>query len=155
MPPTNRNPCLLAASLSVLLVVATSTGAAAAPADATGALLVRVVGLASSEGHVAVALYGSESSFASGEGAVATARLEIVDGAAEWLVPDLPFGRYALKAFHDRNANRELDRGRFGIPKEPYGFSNGARSKTGPPSFDKARFLIDQARIEVEVSVRP
>lgn len=44
-------------------------------------------------------------------------------------------GLYAILVYVDINQNGELDKNLFGIPKEPYGFSNNARGSFGPPSF--------------------
>jgi uncharacterized protein (DUF2141 family) len=54
-------------------------------------------------------------------------------------------GRYAVIAFHDENDNAKLDRGVFGLPSEPYGFSNNARGFLGAPSFDAAAVAVDDA----------
>jgi len=51
-------------------------------------------------------------------------------------------GRYALVVYVDRNGNGKLDRGMFGKPTEPYGFSNGG-GMFGPPDFADA--VIDVA----------
>ena len=52
---------------------------------------------------------------------------------------DLPPGEYAAVAFQDVNGNGILDKNFLGIPKEPYGFSNGARgSASGPPGSSSA-----------------
>ena len=42
---------------------------------------------------------------------------------------------YAIIVFQDLNKNEKLDKGWFGIPKEPYGFSNNPSTKKGAPSF--------------------
>lgn len=52
----------------------------------------------------------------------------------------LPPGDYAAAVIHDLNGNGKLDRSVFGIPREPYGFSNGAAR----PDFEKARFTISR-----------
>jgi uncharacterized protein (DUF2141 family) len=31
----------------------------------------------------------------------------------------------------------------FGMPNEPYGFSNGARGSAGPPKFSEAAITLD------------
>jgi uncharacterized protein (DUF2141 family) len=36
-----------------------------------------------------------------------------------------------------------LDKNLFGIPKEPYGFSNSARGSTGPPKFADAAIVLN------------
>jgi uncharacterized protein (DUF2141 family) len=54
-------------------------------------------------------------------------------------------GRYAVIVFHDENDNGKLDRGLFGRPTEPYGFSNNARGFFGAPTFDAAAVAVDDA----------
>jgi uncharacterized protein (DUF2141 family) len=56
---------------------------------------------------------------------------------------DLPPGLYAAVAFQDFNGNGKLDKNLFGVPREPYGFSNGARGNMGPPTFSQAAVRID------------
>lgn len=51
-------------------------------------------------------------------------------------------GKYALAVFHDLNGNSVLDKNFFGIPKEPYGFSNDFRPKFSPPSFSDCAFEV-------------
>ena len=61
-------------------------------------------------------------------------------GTTEVIVENVPPGRYAAQAFHDRNDNGKVDRGIFGIPKEGVGFSNDAKIITAPPKFAAAAF---------------
>jgi uncharacterized protein (DUF2141 family) len=56
-------------------------------------------------------------------------------------------GRYAIAVYHDENTDGELTTGRFGIPKEAYGFSNNPKAMFGPPGFDKCSFLVDANKI--------
>jgi uncharacterized protein (DUF2141 family) len=57
-------------------------------------------------------------------------------------IPDLPAGRYAIALYQDSNGNNALDKTLFGLPTEPYGFSNDASGVMGPPSFDQAAFDV-------------
>ena len=50
-------------------------------------------------------------------------------------------GRYCVRYYHDENENMKMDTGPMGIPKEGYGFSNNAKGRLGPPSFEKC--LLD------------
>ena len=50
---------------------------------------------------------------------------------------DLPEGDYAVAIYQDKNENKLLDKGRFNIPKEPYGLSNNFR-----PRFSAQRLTI-------------
>jgi uncharacterized protein (DUF2141 family) len=55
-------------------------------------------------------------------------------------------GRYAIKVFFDANGNGKLDKGFWGSPVEPYGFSNNARGKKEPPSWDEASFEAESGK---------
>ena len=63
-------------------------------------------------------------------------------------VPNVPAGEYAVQAFHDENANGEVDRAMLGIPREGVGFSRNARIGLGPPKWRDAYF-VHQGRAEV------
>ena len=52
------------------------------------------------------------------------------------LFTDVEPGQYSISIIHDWNSNGELDTNIFGIPKEPFGFSNNPPVRTGPPSFE-------------------
>jgi uncharacterized protein (DUF2141 family) len=64
------------------------------------------------------------------------------DGTHTLSIDALAPGRYAIAVYVDRNGNGKLDRGLFGKPTEPYGFSNGG-GMFGPPDFADA--VIDVA----------
>ncbi|MEO0732339.1 MAG: DUF2141 domain-containing protein, partial [Bacteroidota bacterium] len=49
----------------------------------------------------------------------------------------------AIMAFHDEDGNGELDRnGLFGLPSEPYAFSNDPSTLFGPPAWRKCLFSV-------------
>jgi choloylglycine hydrolase len=55
----------------------------------------------------------------------------------------VPKGEYAIAAFHDVNANKKLDGGLFGIPKEPYAFSRNKKGLFGlPPKYKQVKFIL-------------
>jgi uncharacterized protein (DUF2141 family) len=60
-------------------------------------------------------------------------------------------GTYAVSVIHDVNDNKELDKGFMGIPQEPYGFSNDARGKFGPPSYESSKFAVAG---DVKISIK-
>ena len=133
--------------VSVLLALAAS-----APRPAPGGLRVVVTGMESDRGAVRVALFDSEASFT--RDAREAAVLPIRAGQAEWTVRDLPPGRYAVAAFHDEDGDGDMDRGLFGIPREPYGFSRGARGRFGPPSWEAASVRVGAGVTTTRVPVR-
>ena len=77
----------------------------------------------------------------------------IAEGRATWQINHLAFGRYAISAFHDRDADGELDSGLFGIPREDYGFSNNAGGGFGPPDFDAASFTFERSGQTLEILI--
>lgn len=61
-------------------------------------------------------------------------------------------GSYVFAAFHDLNDNGKLDRNFFGIPTEPYGFTESPASKWRAPSFDEvATRVTDATRAEIHL----
>jgi uncharacterized protein (DUF2141 family) len=66
----------------------------------------------------------------------------------------VPYGSYAVQAYHDENGNRRLDRNLLGAPSEPYGFSNDARRSFGPPSYKEAEFTLSSHAMTLEIRVR-
>lgn len=67
---------------------------------------------------------------------------EVIDGKATCTFNDLAPGKYAIAAFQDLNDDGEMNANMFGMPVEPYGFSNDARGQFGPPSFDDQLFEL-------------
>lgn len=125
----------------------------AAGAVGVGSIVVRVAGLESIEGAVAFALFDEESGFENGESPVRRGIVTVTAPDCAWEV-EAPWGDYALKVYHDVNGNGRLDFNKVGIPREPYGFSNDARGRFGPPSFQAARFTLRDSRLVIDVEVR-
>ncbi|MDQ8020722.1 MAG: DUF2141 domain-containing protein [Moraxellaceae bacterium] len=138
-------PALRTTLLSTLLFAAT------APAFAAD-LIVEVEGLRSNKGNVSVGLFDKAEtfpkSFAVGQ------RVPADKSVVEIVFRDLKPGSYALSAYQDENENQELDRGMFGIPKEPYGFSRDALGDKGPPEFRDARIELTEAGTRIRIKLR-
>ena len=89
-----------------------------------------------------LAVFDSADALASNQ-AVVSQKIELRDGAAQLVFSGLPAGRYVVKSFADENGNAKLDTNLLGLPTERYGFSNDARGRMGPPSFDAAAVVLD------------
>lgn len=92
-------------------------------------------------GRVLVALYDSQAGYGS-ERPVARAAID-ASAPVVAVFRDLPAGDYAVKAFHDVDGDGEMDLNPFGIPVEPYAFSNNAVGNMGPASWERARFTVE------------
>ncbi|GAA4447233.1 DUF2141 domain-containing protein [Nibrella saemangeumensis] len=51
-------------------------------------------------------------------------------------------GDYAVAVYQDVNANGKMDKKMFGIPKEPYGFSNNFKPMFSGPTFADCRVRV-------------
>ena len=51
-------------------------------------------------------------------------------------------GDYAIAVYHDENGNGKMDKRLFGIPKEPYGFSNNVKPIMSAPKFSDCKFSV-------------
>ena len=55
--------------------------------------------------------------------------------------PAVPAGEWAVQAYHDRNANHEVDRGPLGLPIEEVGFSRQPPVGLHGPVFGRSAFV--------------
>ncbi|RZJ00336.1 MAG: DUF2141 domain-containing protein [Brevundimonas sp.] len=126
------------------LAAVLSLAAAPAFADPAGSSLTLTFDTAAQTGAVMVALYDSEAAYQNGQ-PVRVAHVDVAGGQHEAAFADLPAGEYAAKTFHDVNANGTMDKNPFGMPIEPYGFTNNAVGNMGPASWERARVAVNGA----------
>lgn len=153
--PSPRVPggaILLALTLSAEAPAAEPEGAPPAPERV--ALTVRVNGLSSDRGRVAVALFASAKAFPDQKQALAGQLAKIEKGRAAVRFAGLSPGIYAVAVLHDENQNSKMDFNFLGMPLEGYGFSNDASAPFGPPSFQSAAFELKPRNSFVPVRVR-
>jgi len=120
-------------------------------AEMIGTLIVEIDGFPDSEGYAMVAVFDSESAYKEGGPRAAEAKIKVVDQKARAELNELPYGTYAVAMYHDRNANGKMDKNAMGIPKEPYGHSNNARGILGPPSYNKAKFELNNPQKKIRI----
>ena len=100
-------------------------------------------------GHIMVALFDSEAAYGGSGAPIRVARVDasgaVVQAAVEGLLP----GDYAMKAFHDVDGDGQMATNPFGLPTEPFAFSNNAVGNMGPAGWDRAHFSVsgDTAQI--------
>ncbi|MDG2528347.1 DUF2141 domain-containing protein [Caulobacter endophyticus] len=112
--------------------------APAAPADAS--LTLTFPALKAHTGALQVAVYDSAQAWKGGK-AVASASVPAAEPQPTIRL-DLPAGTYAVRVYHDVDGDGRLGTNAFGIPAEPYGFSNDAKVGMGPPPFEAAAFTV-------------
>ncbi|MEA1941059.1 MAG: DUF2141 domain-containing protein [Pseudomonadota bacterium] len=120
------------------LTLAAALGAAASD---EASLTVQVEGLETPQGAVMMALFDAPDAWDGGE-AVAGQRVAVDGESVTIEFGALPAGEYAIRMFHDVDGDGELDMNLMGIPSEPFGFSNNARGRFGPASWEDAVFTL-------------
>lgn len=134
-------------------VIAAAVAPALADDTRTGRLEIVVAGLESDRGLLKVVLMDSAEAFDDDLEPLRSAEVPVSGESATVVFDDVPFGRYAVKVHHDEDVDGELDTNFVGFPKEPFGFSNDAMGRFGPPSFEQAGFdlLAPELRIEIHL----
>ena len=130
--------------LSLIAAIAAGLLAPAGAALAQGApegVLSLTFDTGAPTGAVMVALYDSEAGYA-GDRPIGARRLDVAAGERTVTFEGLAAGDYAAKAFHDVNGDGEMNFNPFGLPVEPYAFSNNAVGNMGPASWERARFAV-------------
>lgn len=125
------------AALVLMMGILTCGLPAMAQSDRTSTLIIRVTGLSSEKAHLRIAVFNSEKSWLDDASAAYRTVLEGGGREREWRIQNAPYGEYAVAVFEDQNRDGKLNRDLFGIPKEPYGFSNNARGSFGPPKLER------------------
>jgi uncharacterized protein (DUF2141 family) len=114
-------------------------------------LEITITGFEKSGGNVFVAIYDSETTFLKKQ---KYGIIKHISGDKITVVfNDLPSGTYAVSCFYDANKNGKMDTKMFGIPKEQYGTSNGAKGFMGPPKYSDAKFeLTENKSIKIKLN---
>lgn len=138
---------ILAAAAALALLVSTP-----ALAETARTTITLDFDTAAPTGKVMVALYDSEAAY-SGGAPVAHAMVDVAAGEHSAVFPDLPAGDYAAKTFHDVDGDGKMNTNPFGMPTEPFAFSNNARGNMGPARWDAAHFAASGA-VEQTITLR-
>ncbi len=113
-----------------------------------------VEGITEKTGEVRIAMFNSESTYSEKENPLHTVVLPADTSKISWEDKELPFGVYAIAVYHDKNINEMLDTNVLGIPKEAYGFSNNARGRFGPASWNDAKFVVDSVEYATKITIK-
>lgn len=127
-------PVALLAVMSVFL----AGSSAADPAKAR--LTITVTDIREHRGALMIAVF-DEAGYGADK-AVAGLSVPVAGDTAATTV-DLPPGRYGIKMFHDVDGDGKMGTNPFGMPIEPFAFSNNAPAQFGPATWDAAAFTVE------------
>ncbi|MBA17861.1 MAG: hypothetical protein CMN73_16165 [Sphingomonas sp.] len=142
---------LLAAALIAPLPLVAPVAATPAMAQAA-TLTIHFDGIKQAQGKVMVAVYNADGW--NGGAPVKVAMVDAKAGGVDTVIAGLAPGTYAVRAFQDVDGDMKFGTNPFGMPTEPFGFSNDAMGAGGPPSFDAAAFTIGDAPVTQNITLR-
>lgn len=143
-------PSLIAAAMSALALA--TPAAALAQATETSSLTV-TFDVAEAEGYVMIGLYADQAAYDAGT-PIRAERVAVRGASGRVVFEGLAPGDYAIKAFHDVDGDGDMGTNPFGLPTEPYAFSNNARGNMGPARWSQARFEVDAAGADQSLDLR-
>ncbi len=126
----------------------------ATPPHAETPLTVRFTGIATPTGAIMLSLFSSEADFDAGGKPIASMMAPVTGDTAEAVFPGLVPGRYAVKAFHDVDGDGKMATTPFGMPLEPYAFSNDAVGEAGPAKWAAANFAVGAGAAVHSIKIR-
>lgn len=116
---------------------------------------VKLDKVAKSVGLIVADLYrNDEAGYLKREGRVQQVRFAARAPTTEFCMHAPKPGEYAVALYHDKNANRTLDKGPFGIPAEPFGLSNNPPVRLAAPKIADTLFEVPAEGVEVEIQLK-
>jgi uncharacterized protein (DUF2141 family) len=113
-----------------------------ASAEPAAKLSLTVTGIKEAKGALMIAVF-DEAGYGKDKSIIAVAVPVTALTASTTL--DLPPGKYGIKMFHDVNGDGKMATNPFGMPIEPFGFSNNAPAQFGPATWMDAAFDVAAA----------
>ena len=125
---------------SAALTALIAPGIIAVQIASASVLTVTVEGISKAQGSIMLGLF-DEATY-NGDGAVNGANLKVESDSVSVTFEGLAPGEYAVRLYHDLNDDGEMHTNPFGMPTEPYAFSNDAQGRFGPAKWDAAKFTV-------------
>ncbi|MEM8616876.1 MAG: DUF2141 domain-containing protein [Pseudomonadota bacterium] len=127
-------------TVSKTFTAALFTALIGAPIAAAGTLTITLEDIKKTKGEVQIGIY--DAATYEGGNAVAGTVVAITKASETVTIEGLAPGEYGIKMFHDVNGDGQMNTNPFGMPTEPYAFSNNAKGRFGPAKWEKARFTL-------------
>lgn len=118
-----------------------------------GEIRLSVEGFGSDDGQARIVVMRGRAEYEGQQAVGRVLQVPIANGTAVWQ-GTLPDGKYVVIAHHDSDGNNHLDRPVLGVPREPYGYSNGYWTSFGLPDFERVAFDIGDGTIHQSIYLR-
>ncbi len=131
---------LLASSVHAQTPTETETSSAG------DSLAFEIDNIRSREGKILIQVCDDPESFDGNGTAHASLILPAQSDRLSVRIEGYPPGEYAIRVMHDLDGDGELKTNMVGMPKEPWGMSNNAKGRFGPPKWNDAKFSVPSER---------
>jgi len=118
-------------------------------------VIVELTNLRSTDGMILASIYDDPESFPKSHEMKEQKILSQIPGERMTIHFDhlLP-GTYAIAIMHDENGDSKMNFSFLGFPKEGYCFSNNVRPKFRKPTFDEAKFKLENRNIRIHIIMK-
>ena len=117
-------------------------------------LTLNISGLKPQESKLYIAFFNTADGFPKGDRSWKTDVISVKDSTVTHQFTCEKVDQLAVAVFQVLEGNGVLSKGNYGIPSEPYGFSNNARGLIGPPTFKQAQIKIDHTETILEIRLK-
>jgi len=139
----------LVASLSRLAAASTVPGR-----DGSANLTIRVESVSPKGGTLRIALFDISTYAGHKQPPLTSADVPAVSPETVTTLTNLRPGTYAVKMFQDFYGTHKFVANRWGVPQEPFGFSNDAIPLLDQPSFNAVKFEVLRGPNSITVHLR-
>ena len=128
--------------LTALAMAGATFSAAVVAQNASSNLTVKFTGIEEKQGTILGVLVDSEAAY-DGKAAPVRSLMVTADKAeVAAMIDGLAPGIYAIKLFHDVDGDGKMSTNPYGMPVEPFAFSNNAQGNMGPAKWADAKFEV-------------
>jgi uncharacterized protein (DUF2141 family) len=121
---------------------------------ATSSLSIRFEGIETPKGQIMLSVFDNAAAHDQNGYPVRVGAVPVEGATAIVSFEGLAPGDYAVKSFHDIDGDAKLGSNPFGMPLEPFAFSNNAKAQGGPPRWEAARFPVAAGANAIRITIK-
>ena len=111
----------------------------------TSTIYVHIEGLRNNDGQIMLSLNRGPKDFPDSNFYIQLFIKEFDAPNHTIIIPDIPYGDYAISMMHDENESGEMDYNFIGMPVEGFAFSRNYKVVFRSPKYDEANVKIDES----------
>lgn len=120
--------------------------------DKNPTLKLTIENINSIEGNIIIGVFNNGEHFLQKGKAFKRYSLKVTKQTETIVIDNLPKGSYAISLYQDKNLDGICNLNLFGVPKEPYAFSNNIKPRLSAPSYNDCKFdLFKDSNIKIKL----